>query len=47
MSATTVIDHLAVRWRPLDASLRDPARFDRLSRALAGGPLDAAIDAEA
>jgi hypothetical protein len=47
MSATTVIDRLAVRWRPLDASLRDPARFDRLSRALAGGALDAAIDAEA
>ncbi len=45
MSAATVIDHLAVRWRPLDASLRDPARFGRLSRALAGGPLDAAIDA--
>ena len=47
MSATTAIDHLAVRWRLLDASLRDPARFGRLSRALAGGPLDAAIDAEA
>ena len=47
MSATTVIDHLAVRWRLLDTGLRDPARFGRLSRALAGGPLDAAIDAEA
>ena len=47
MSATTAIDHLAVRWRPLDASLWDQARFDRLSRALAGGPLDAAIDAGA
>ena len=45
MSTTTVIDHLAVRWRPLAAGLRDQARFDRLSRALAGGPLDAAIDA--
>jgi hypothetical protein len=47
MRATTVIDHLGVQWRPLDASLRDPARFDRLSRALAGGPLDAALDAVA
>jgi hypothetical protein len=47
VSATTVIDHLAVRWRPLDASVRDHARFDRLSRALARGPLDATIDTEA
>jgi hypothetical protein len=47
VSATTVIDHLAVRWHPLDASVRDQARFDRLSRALARGPLDAAIDAGA
>jgi hypothetical protein len=46
MTATTFIGRLAVRWRPLDASLRDSARFDRLSRALAGGPLEAAIDAE-
>ena len=44
VSATAVIDHLAVRWRLLDTSLRDPARFAP-SRALAGGPLDAAIDA--
>lgn len=47
MSTTTVIDHLAVRWRPLAAGLSDPGRFERLSRALAGGPLDAAIDTEA
>ena len=47
MSTTTVIDHLAVRWRPLAAGLSDPGRFDRLSRALARGPLDAAIDTEA
>jgi hypothetical protein len=47
MSATTVIDHLAVRWRPLDASVRDHARFDRLSRALTGAPLNAVIDAGA
>ena len=47
MSATTFIDRLAVRWRPLDPSVRDHARFDRLSRALAHGPLDAAIDAGA
>ena len=45
MTTTTFIDRLAVRWRPLDASLRDAARFDRLSRALASGALDAAIDA--
>jgi hypothetical protein len=47
VSTTTVIDRLAVRWRPLGGSLRDPARFGRLSRALAGGPLDAALDAGA
>ena len=34
MTTTTFIDRLAVRWRPLDASLRDAARFDRLTRAL-------------
>ncbi len=47
MSATTVIDHLAVWWRPLAAGLSDPGRFERLSRALARGPLDAAMDVEA
>ncbi len=47
MSTTTVIDHLAVRWRPLAAGLSDPGRFERLGRALARGPLDAAIDIEA
>jgi hypothetical protein len=47
VTTTTVIDHLDVRWRPLAAGLSDPGRFERLSRALARGPLDAAIDVEA
>jgi hypothetical protein len=47
VTTTTVIDHLAVGWRPLAAGLSDPGRFERLSRALACGPLDAAIDIEA
>jgi hypothetical protein len=45
VSTNAAIDHLALTWRPLAAGLGDTERFGRFGRALAGRPLDAAIDA--